>query len=269
MTDGSDRNEGPMQHAMSRRIAAYTQERTVEGMTRDEVCKRYAKKVLLVSRRVWERLYADGSVGLEDLASLGAMGLLEAFDRFDPGRGIKFSTFAEYRIRGAIYDGLRENDVLSRRRRRLSNEIEEAEARLERSLGRRPTVEETASHLGIGVEEVWAAKDAPFRVDGKGEEGRSPLDLLVSPDAETPGDRIVAHELRAALKKAILELPERQRMVVVMYYAKEMQLTEIAAVLEVTASRVSQILSESRASLRKKLAARSFEPRDAELRSEP
>ena len=97
--------------------------RRVEGMTRDEVCHRFQRKVILLARRLSERLPSDASMQFDDLVSCGAIGLLEAFDRFEPSRGIQFSTFAEYRIRGAMLDALRSSDTFSRRRRQLANRI--------------------------------------------------------------------------------------------------------------------------------------------------
>lgn len=256
-----------------RRVAAYASDsRTVEGMTRDEVCRRFAPKVQLIARRIWDRLYPEGPVGLEDLVSLGALGLLEAFDRFDPSRGIRFTTFAEYRIRGAIYDGLREADVVSRRRRQGAKAVERAEDELERELGRRPSPEEVADRLGVSLEDYFAARDVATRAalrSAEGDPDGAAIDALPDQRAALPPDRIVAHELRVALKEAIRELPERQQQAIVLYYAKELQLTEIAAVFEVTPSRVSQILTEARSALRKKLSLRSFDALDAQLEGEP
>jgi RNA polymerase sigma factor for flagellar operon FliA len=235
--------------------------RRVEGLTRDQVCRRFQPKVMLLARRLHERLSAELRIPLDDLAAVGAIGLLEAFDRFDPARGIQFSTFAEYRIRGAMYDALRDNDAFSRRRRQLSKKIGAAADEIRKATGRNPTADEVASRLELSLEEYHLAVERTKPVV------QVSLDTPTNPD-ETPGlamiDRIadpqtgvdlsmVADEVKAALKEAILELPDRQRQCVMMYYSGELTLAEIAKVFDITVSRVSQILSESREKLRKKL----------------
>jgi RNA polymerase sigma factor FliA len=236
--------------------------RRVEGMTRDEVCKRYQPKVMLLARRLHERLSSELRIPLDDLGAVGAIGLLEAFERFEPARGILFATFAEYRIRGAMYDALRDNDAFSRRRRQLSKRINQAAEEIRRAERRNPTAEEVAARLGIELDAYYDAVDRTKPVI------HVPLDAPTDPD-DPDGSRamseriadptrgadagLVAQQLKAALKDAILELPERQRQSVMMYYASELTLAEIAQVFGVTVSRVSQILSEARDKLRKRL----------------
>ncbi|MEQ1567718.1 MAG: FliA/WhiG family RNA polymerase sigma factor [Myxococcota bacterium] len=231
-------------------------------MTRDEVCRRFQPKVLLLARRLHDRLSSELRVPMDDLAAVGAIGLLEAFDRFDPVRGIQFTTFAEYRIRGAMYDALRENDSFSRRRRQLAKKITAAADQIRRAEGRNPTADEIASLLGIGVDEYHEAMDRTKPVvhvsidagpDSQDGEVRPMSDKIADPTRGVEGD-MVAAEAKAALKAAIAELPDRQRQCVTMYYSGELTLAEIAAVFEVTVSRVSQILSEARERLRKKLS---------------
>ena len=113
--------------------------RRVENLTREEACYRFKSKVDLVARRVSDRLPRDAAVQLEDLMSWGAIGLLEAFDRFDESRGIKFSTYAEFRIRGAMYDALRTHDTFSRRRRLMARRVDQAQEACRRKQGREPT----------------------------------------------------------------------------------------------------------------------------------
>lgn len=249
-----------------RRVRYQTDEgvRRVEGLTRDEACRRFQPKVMLLARRLHERLSSELRIPLDDLASVGAIGLLEAFDRFDPGRGILFATFAEYRIRGAMYDALRENDAFSRRRRQLSKRIHQAADEIRRVERREATAEEVARKLGIDLDAYYDAVDRTKPVI------HVPLDAPSDPDdpdgSRTMSERLadpmrsadaglVAQELKGVLKEAILELPERQRQCVMMYYSSELTLAEIAAVFGVTVSRVSQILSEAREKLRKRLIA--------------
>jgi len=232
----------------------------VEGLTRDEICVRYQDKVFLVARRIHERLSRHAGVEIDDLVSWGAIGLLEAFDRFDACKGVKFSTYAEHRIRGTIYDQLRARDTSTRRRRDLEKRLNFARQKLQRCLGREPAPEEVAEELGIDIDQYWAAvyKTAPtthVSVDSPDEETGRPL-LEVIADTSDAGveQRIVMDQVRLSLRAAIKALPDRQRHCVMMYYDKEMSLAEIAAVYDVSVSRISQIISEARKRLRTALA---------------
>ncbi len=234
----------------------------VEGLTRDEVCRKYRKKLIMIARRIHERLPSHAGITIDDLASIGAIGLLETFDRFDASRGIRFSTFVEYRIRGAMYDALRESDVFSRRRRTLAKRIEGSVQELRSSLGRQPEPQEVANYLQISLEDYHSALEhtAPITMlpldapaDGDDGEGARHLDRLPS-NEPTAEDMLVAAGLRTELKQAVQKLPEKQRLAVLMYYGKGLTLAEIAAVWKVTPSRISQILSEARATLREVLA---------------
>lgn len=244
---------------------AYVQqsERRIDGMTRNEACVHFQGKVSLLARRLSERLPDDSALALGDLISYGAIGLLEAFDRFDGSRNIQFSTYAEYRIRGAMLDALRAGDSFSRRRRQLARRVDDAVSVLRKREGRPPEPQEVATHLGVTLEEYWVAVErvAPhshLSLDAQvgDDEGRSLSEQLFDPEAALPDHAMDVDWLRDELADAIGELPERERHCVMMYYGKELSLAEIAAVYEVTASRISQILSKARASLRKKLDRR-------------
>jgi len=244
------------------RAKAARPEPRIDGMTRNEACLHYHGKVVLLARQLSERLPTGASLLCEDLVSFGAIGLLEAFDRFDESRGIRFSTFAEYRIRGAMLDALRSTDPFPRRRRQLARRIEGVTQTLRKELGREPEASEIADTLGIGLEEYYRAADKVKPVShvpldapvGDDEEGRSLVEQLAGPAINSPDLRLDVSEVRARLKEAIKELPEKKRLIVLMYYGKNMNLAEIAAVYDVTPSRISQILSGARKSLRKKLA---------------
>lgn len=235
--------------------------RRVEGLTRDEVCRAYQPKVMLIARRLHERLSGELRIPVDDLAAVGAIGLLEAFERFDAARGIQFATFAEYRIRGAMYDALRDNDSFSRRRRQLAKKIQGAADDIRRSEGRQPSGDEVANRLGISLQEyhevmdrtkpvVHVPLDAPSDGNDSGTNGFS--DRLADP-GRGPDAGLATKQVRATVKAAILELPDRHRQCVMMYYVSELTLAEIAQVFDITVSRVSQILSEARERLRKKL----------------
>ena len=248
---------------MLRQAARYQTKgvRLVEGMTRDEVCRKYHGKVLLLARRVYERLSSDASVELGDLVSNGAIGLLDAFERFEESRGIQFSTFAEYRIRGQMYDALRANDTFTRRRRQEQKRLRDAQETVRRQVGRDPEPREVAEYLGISLDDYWYRVDkvkpvSLMSIDGSSgdDEGRPLLEKLTTDEAPVAETRLLVAELRDHLKQAISELPERERHCVLMYYGKEMSLAEISEVYGVTVSRISQIISKARKTLRKKLA---------------
>ncbi len=236
--------------------------RYVEGLTRDEVCVRYRSKVMLLARRVHERLAPDASVTLDDLVSSGALGLLEAFDRFDEGRGIRFGTFAEYRIRGAMYDDLRKGDTFTRRRRELAKRIDEAHETMRRRLGREPNDQEVADYMGVTLARFHSdvAKVQPIshvsidRPLGDQDDARPLVEQITGNSIPLPDTGLKVDGIRSALKDAISELPDRQRHCVQMYYGKEMSLKEIADVYGVTVSRISQILKQARGSLRKRIS---------------
>ena len=236
--------------------------RLVEGLTRDEICHKYHGKVLLLARRVYERLSSDASVELGDLVSNGAIGLLDAFERFEEARGIQFSTFAEYRIRGQMYDALRANDTFTRRRRQEQKRLIDAQETVRRQTERDPEPQEVAEYLGISLEDYWRRVDKvkPVNIvsingtNPDDADGRPLLDKITNRDEPEAETRLLMKEIRGHLRAAISELPERQRHCVLMYYAKDMSLAEIAEVYGVTVSRISQIISHARRKLRKKLA---------------
>jgi RNA polymerase sigma factor for flagellar operon FliA len=232
--------------------------RKVEGLTRDEVCSRYQAKVAFLGRRVAERLPPNASIQLNDLLSWGAIGLLEAFDRYDASRGIKFSTYAEYRIRGAMYDALRAQDSFSRRRRMLARRVGEAQDEVRRRVGHEPSPMMIAEELTMSLDEYWSAVDRVQPVShvsftAVDDSGR-PLSETLASDDGGPGSRLTASEACRNLRVAISQLPERERHCIQMYYGKDLTLAEIAAVYNVTVSRISQILTVARGRLRKKLA---------------
>lgn len=238
--------------------------RRIDGLTRQEACVHYQGKVLLLARRLAERLPPDSEVGRDDLVSYGAIGLLEAFDRYDGSRNILFSTYAEYRIRGAMLDALRSNDTFSRRRRQLSKRIDHAADEVRRSLGREPEPAEIADFLGVSLDEYWSAADrvSPISlvsIDGAASDGddesRTLLEQIENTGSPLPDRDLDVANLRQQLKDAVKALPDRDRHCILMYYGKELSLAEIAQVYDVTPSRISQILTAARARLKKKLAS--------------
>lgn len=232
--------------------------RTIDGLTREQCCARYQRKVLLLARRIYERLSADAAVTLDDLAAFGAIGLLEAFDRFDARRGIQFGTYAEYRIRGAIFDALRTHDTFTRRRRQLARKVENTAEIVRQELGRTPEASEVAERMEIGLDAYWSAlaRTSPVShvsIEDADPDGRPLFEIVEDATFDRPGDELGRDEVRSHLRAAIEGLPERQRHIVLMYYAKDMSLAEIAAVYGVTVSRVSQILTDARNKMKTRL----------------
>ena len=238
-------------------------ERRVDGHTRSEICEAYRDRVILVARRIADRLPPECELEMEDLVSLGAIGLLEAFERFEDDRNIMFSTFAEYRIRGAMMDGLRQSDAFTRYRRELSRRLNHAEQTLLVELGRRPEPREVADRLGMTLDAYFHARDTTQPVShvhidggqsvGQGDENRPLVDVLIGSFGDEAYKAILGQQARRLLKQAIRELPERKRQCVLLYYGRGLTLSEIASVFDLTPSRISQILKSSRVELRENL----------------
>ncbi len=225
--------------------------------SRDHLIVHYSPLVKFVAGRVGAGL--PNSVDPGDLVSSGVFGLIDAIDRFDPERGVKFETFAAPRIRGAIYDGLRQLDWVPRSVRSRAREVEKAISQLEHELGRSPTDDELADKLRIGEEELarWLASIAATTI--------GPLDRAVaagyepesveSAGMEHPVAAIEDQELRHVMRDEIKRLPEREKLVLSLYYDEGLTLAEIGQVLGVTESRVSQIHTKSVLHLRSRMTA--------------
>lgn len=184
----------------------------------------------------------------EDLVGYGMIGLIQAADAWEPARGLKFSTFAYPKVRGAILDELRRQDFLPRSRREKVRDLERALHELEQELGLAPTPEELAARLGLSLEEVdeilLSAKSAGQTSldDGPSEE----LGLLLAdPRSKDPVGSAEWQELKLLLTRAIGALPEPEKTVITLYYAEGLLLREIGEILGVHESRVSQLHSRA------------------------
>jgi RNA polymerase sigma factor for flagellar operon FliA len=226
---------------------------------RDRLVQRHLPLVRHIARRVARSL--PDAVELEDLVSAGAIGLLNAIDRFEPDRGIAFSTFAAPRIRGAILDDLRRWDHASRTARRKQRALAAARETLIAQGHESPSAEATAQAVGIPVEELWRWEldaNADVRLSLSQHVDResrsiSPADVLADEAADGMDDRLEYDELVALTREAIAQLPERERQVLALYYYEELKLHEIGAVLDITESRVSQIRTKALRTLRESL----------------
>jgi len=199
-----------------------------------------------------------------DLISYGLLGLISAIERFDPSRDIKFETFAIARIKGSIIDELRSLDWVPRSVRAKAREIEKANARLENKLQRAPTDNEMAEALDMDVEEFQealtrisnssvVALDELWTVSDASGDQVSLIDTIKDPDAIDPAQELDASEMKDRLADAIARLPEREKLVVALYYYENLTLREIGEVLGVTESRVSQLHTKAVLRLKSRL----------------
>jgi RNA polymerase sigma factor FliA len=237
--------------------------RTGDQALRDRLILTYAPLVKYVAGRLGSGLPAHVDEG--DLVSYGLLGLIGAIERFDPERDIKFETYAIARIKGSIIDELRSMDWVPRSVRARARDIERAISQLEAKLMRAPTDEEISAKLGISQEDFEgslleisrssiAALDELWSSSTSGDPVAL-IDTLEDPQAAEPQQAMATTELREALGEAIARLPEREKLVVTLYYYEELTLREIGEVLGVTESRVSQLHTKAILRLKARLGA--------------
>lgn len=197
----------------------------------------------------------------EDMISAAMVGLVDAANKFDPAKGVKFKTFAEYRVRGAILDEMRKLDWFSRSMRDKQNQLTQTMLRLERTLGRSPEEEEMAADMAMTLDDY---RDLLTEVSHLGcvslhetldhtEEGRSFLDCLEDVGGPAPADLIEKEEMTRLMAEILEELSEKERLVIALYYYEELTQKEIAEVLAVSEGRISQLHSQALLKLRVKL----------------
>ena len=220
--------------------------------------------VKFVAHRIASRL--PSHVDVDDLIHSGILGLMDAVGKFEPDRQVKFKTYAEQRIRGAILDGLRDLDWVPRSLRRKKKDIETAYHLLEQQHGRAATDEEVALHLGLSLDELHHSLDelkgvtlGAFVDAGENGDGENLISFVPDPDGENPHILLQAREVRDILKTAVDRLPTKERFVVQLYYFEELTMKEIGTLLNITESRVSQLHTKSMLRLRGKLKERRIE----------
>jgi RNA polymerase sigma factor for flagellar operon FliA len=237
--------------------------RNKDQATRDRLILTYAPLVKYVAGRLGSGLPAH--VEEEDLVSYGLLGLINAIERYDPNRDVKFETYAITRIKGAIIDELRAMDWVPRSVRARAREIERAIAELERKLMRSPTDEEIAARIGVTTEELEgslteisrtsiAALDELWTTSGSGGDTVALIDTIEDTAGPQPTTALDLSEQKEALGDAIARLPEREKLVVTLYYYEELTLREIGEVLGVTESRVSQLHTKAILRLKARLS---------------
>ncbi|RUM87100.1 MAG: FliA/WhiG family RNA polymerase sigma factor [Thermodesulfatator sp.] len=202
----------------------------------------------------------------EDLISAGLLGLIEAAQRFDPSRKIQFKTFAEFRIRGAMLDQLRQLDWTPRSVKEKAARLEKTIHQLEQRLGRPPEDEEVAQELGLSLDDYYRLLEEvrgltlvdmeALKKRLEDQEGLEVESLLAAEDEEDPFEKLGLKELAEALAQAISELPEKERLVITLYYYEGLTMKEIGRVMGYTESRISQLHSQALLRLRGQLRER-------------
>jgi RNA polymerase sigma factor FliA len=238
-----------MSTAKATKVETYETSR-LTAEVREQLILEHLPQVKLIARRIHERL--PGSVSLDDLISTGVIGLIAAIDRYDARHDVKLKTYAEYKIRGAILDSLRGLDWAPRQQRRRAKLIESAIASLEQRYQRTPAEEEIAAHLGLSVPEYqeWLSEVRGLTLGslenaGTEEEGCDLLRYLADKDEHWPSQIVERAELERILAEAIEKMPKLERTVLALYYYEEMTLREIAKIVDLHESRISQLKSQA------------------------
>jgi RNA polymerase sigma factor FliA len=237
--------------------------RTRDQKLRDFFVRQYAPLVKYVAGKI--AMGMPQNVEFDDLVGFGVFGLFDAIDKFDPGKHVKFKTYAVTRIRGAIFDELRTIDWVPRSVRQKAREVEETVRRLESSLGRAASDEEIASGMEMGVKDF---QQMMLKISGTsmlslhdiwytGEDNDkiSIAESIESPGSLNPDTIVEKEEIKRVIVDAIKELPDKEKKVLVLYYYEDLTLKEIGEVLEVTESRVSQLHTKAVMRLRAKLTS--------------
>ncbi|MFW6138047.1 MAG: RNA polymerase sigma factor WhiG [Spirochaetota bacterium] len=228
---------------------------------REHFVNKYAPLVKYVAGKI--AIGMPQNVDFDDLVGCGVFGLLDAIDKFDPDRDIKFKTYAVTRIRGAIYDELRSIDWVPRSVRQKAKELERVIGKLENKLGRSAEDEEIAREMGISLKDfhslvlklsgasvlslsdIWYVGDESDKV--------SVAETIESPKSLNPEAIVEKEEIKKIIVNAISELPEKEKKVLILYYYEDLTLKEIGEVLQVTESRISQLHTKAIVRLRSKL----------------
>jgi len=236
-----------------------TRPRGLEPAQRDALVMEH----LPLLKHVVGRMSVPHGMEREDLAGYGMIGLLQAADTWDPERGLKFSTYAYPKIRGAVLDELRRRDALTRNQREMLRDVETCVRRLSHEHGVAPTPEEIAKEMALDVSEIEeiladarAAHECSLDADSGGEERTSLGALIGDPRCEDPHGSVEFDEQKQLLVEAIQELPEQEKTVITLYWAEGLLLKEIAEIIGVTESRVSQIHSAAIYRLNRRFAQR-------------
>ena len=238
----------------------------MSAQEREHLLMEHLPTVRYLARRIHERL--PQHVDLDDLVSAGVVGLIDAFSKFDHGKKVQFKSYAQFRIRGAILDSLRTLDWSPRELRRKGRAVEEAVRSLTQTLGRAPAEQEIAGAMSLTLAdyqtllgELKGLEIGSLHMERSEDSGDEELAYIPGAPEDDPLFRCLKGEMKQRLVDAIEELPEKERMVLTLYYYEELTMKEIGLTLGVVESRVSQI--HSSAVVRLRVALASLRPRNA------
>ncbi len=232
---------------------------------RERLILEHLPQVRLIARRIQERL--PENISLDDLISTGVIGLISAIDNFDPKHNVKLKTYAEYKIRGAILDSLRGLDWAPRLKRKKAKQIEAAIAAAEQRLHRAPIEEEIAAQLNLSIEEYrgWLVEIRGLNFGNveyaSGEVGRDLIQFVPDREDQLPSKLLEKAELERLLADTISHMPAIERTVLSLYYQEEMTLREIAQIVDLHESRISQLKSQAILRIRTQVEKRWPTPR--------
>lgn len=235
---------------------------TRDSELRDQLILEYAQLVKLVAGRM--NMYLGYNVEYDDLVGYGIFGLIDAIDKFDYGKNVKFETYASLRIRGAILDQIRKMDWIPRSLRQKQRKIDAAMSKIESATGRIATDEELAEELGITIDELleWQGETKAtnlISLDEYTEAGSEvKMESVSNSHFEQPETKVEKDELKRLMAEAIDNLTEKERSVIVLYYYEEMTLKEISLVLDVSESRVSQLHTKALNKMKQSLGDYAF-----------
>lgn len=234
----------------------YRKKRTPE--LREKIIIEYAGLVKVVAGRL--SIYLGYNVEYDDLVGYGTFGLIDAIDKYDFDKGVKFETYASVRIRGAILDQIRKMDWIPRTLRQKQKKVDAAYKKIEMETGRPATDEEIARELEITVDELddWQSQTKVsnlISLDDYMEQGETKVEIASSEDYVQPEKVVEQQALKQILIDALELLTEKEKKVIVFYYYEDLTLKEISSILEVTESRVSQLHTKALQKLRNKLGS--------------
>lgn len=224
---------------------------------KEKLILHYASLVKYVAGRLL--IHVGQHVEYDDLVGYGVFGLIDAIDKFDNAKGVKFETYASFRIRGAIIDHIRRMDWVPRTLRQKNKQMEQVYSKFEDELGRQPTDEELAEKLNMSVEETQdlIRKSSVISLvsldDFMEQNYEAPFFSLVTSRADSPEEQTERQERKEMLADAISKLSEKERLVVTLYYFEDLTLKEISSIMKVSESRVSQIHTNAITRLQGKL----------------
>ena len=233
----------------------YTQ--TKDPAVKDELIVQYAYLIKYVAGRL--SIYFGSNVEFDDLVGYGAFGLIDAIEKFDIKKGVKFETYASFRIRGSIIDSIRDLDWVPRSLRQKNKELEKVYAEIENEVGHSATDKEVAEKMGISMNEFYkllndvnvsSMMSLEEFMEQNYERG---LEIISDSTDDKPEAALETVEIKDILIDAIDKLPEKEKSVITFYYFEELTLKEISAIMNVTESRISQLHTKALLRMRGKL----------------